>query len=135
MVAGPSVRGLASFVEAGAAAKAKVEDPTTKPPKARETAVPLLSVIAGPPMERVEPSMPTADVPKGVNVSPAAASELLLPLFAVFGGAVANGMVEESTTIAVPEGARKYGMPLIVTTAAPGKIAVPSTANPALLEA
>ena len=89
------------------AAKAKVEEPMTKPPEARETVVPLLFVNAGPPMERIEPSMLTADVPRGVNMLPAAASGLFSPMFAVLGGYVANGIVDEPTMSAEADDARE----------------------------
>lgn len=49
-------------------ANANVNEPTTSLPEARDTSVPF-SVIAGPDMESVVPSMETAVLPRGTKVS------------------------------------------------------------------
>ena len=60
------------LLDAGVA-YAKVEEPTTRPPEARDMTVPW-SVIAAPEMERVVPSIATDEEPSGMNVSPLAVS-------------------------------------------------------------
>lgn len=70
-----------------------MDDPTSNPFEASDSLVPS-SVIAGPPIERVVPSIATAVLPSGVKVSPPAVSALSLPLLVP---AVARAIVDVST--------------------------------------
>ncbi len=97
--------------------KAKTLFPTTRPEAARLITLPW-SVMGGPPMEMVLPSITTVPEARGVKVSPAPVRRPLELL-------VASGMVELPIAITDSPEARLIAVPEIVIAAEPGRMVCP----------